>query len=181
LIATWELTKTESELDDIQIDVLNDSNNQTDKKTEKEADIILQFGENNQLDLVQFGDKSRVKYSLRDSILTIGSRNFKIIELSNTKLVLMDPKNLFSKNDIYIKTDKKIEPVKELELVEKKYDNGQLRLKGTLRNGIEDGLWTEWYENGIKKSERYFMNGLPSGTWKEWDDKGKLVKERKWN
>jgi antitoxin component YwqK of YwqJK toxin-antitoxin module len=56
-----------------------------------------------------------------------------------------------------------------------------LKLKGTLRNGIESGTWTEWHENGQKKSERSFLNGIPLGTWKEWDKNGKLTKEKKWN
>ena len=152
------------------------------KETEKkEADIILQFGKKGNLDIIQFGDKSRVKFNLKDSILTMSWRKYKILKLTISELILTDPENIFSENEFYRKINKKIEPVKEIEIIEKKYKNGQLKLKGKLQNGIENGIWTEWYENGQKKSERNFINGIPIGVWKEWNKKGKLIKEKKWN
>lgn len=181
LVGTWELKKTISDAEISETDIFGNSNKKKKEKVKKEADIILQFGEKGNLDIIQFGNKSRVKFTLKDSILTLGWSEYKILQLTNTELVLTKPENLFSAKEFYIKTNKKIEPVKEVELVEKTYKNGQLKLKGTLSNGIENGTWTEWHENGQKKSERSFLNGVPFGTWKEWDKKGKLIREKKWN
>ncbi len=181
LTGTWELKKTESDVQKSETDIFGNSNKKTKEKAKKEADIILQFGEKENLDIIQFGNKSRVKFTLKDSILTLGWSKYKILKLTNTELVLTKPESLFSSKDFYVKINKEIEPVKEVELVEKKYENGQLKLKGTLRNGIEVGKWTEWHENGQKKSERSFINGIPFGTWKEWNKNGKLIREKKWN
>ena len=38
------------------------------------------------------------------------------------------------------------------------YDNGQLQSEGTVKNGIEVGVWKTYYENGQLESE---------GTWKD--------------
>ena len=181
LVGTWELKKTESDVEISETDIFGNSNKKSKEKEKNEADIILQFGEKGNLDIIQFGNKSRVKFTLKDSILTLGLSEYKILQLTNTELILTEPESLFSAKDFYVKTNKKIEPVKEVKKKKKKYDNGQLKLKGTLRNGIESGTWTEWHENGQKKSERSFLNGIPLGTWKEWDKNGKLTKEKKWN
>ena len=181
LVGTWELKKTVSDAEISETDIFGNSNKKSKEKEKNEVDIILQFGENRNLDIIQFGEKSRVKFTLKDSALTMGWSKYRILKLTNTELVITKPESLFSTKDFYVKTNKKIDPVKEVELVEKKYKNGQLKLKGTLRNGIEDGTWTEWYENSQKKSERSFLNGIPIGTWKEWDKKGELIREKKWN
>ena len=185
LMGTWESYETKKQQKEKeQLTPITEPINSGKKSKEtekKEADIILQFGKKGNLDIIQFGEKSRVKFTLKDSILTIGWRSYKIINLSEKKLILTDLECLFCAKDFYVKTDKKIEPVKEVELVEKKYKNGQLKLRGTLRNGIEVGNWIEWYENGQKKSERSFLDGIPIGVWKEWDKKGKLISEKKWN
>ena len=39
---------------------------------------------------------------------------------------------------------------------------------GIIKNGKQDGLWTDWYENGQKESE---------GTWKD----GEKISEKYWN
>ena len=31
-----------------------------------------------------------------------------------------------------------------------KYESGQYKSKGYLKNGKKDGLWTDWFENGQK-------------------------------
>ena len=180
LIGTWEYYETEAQRKKREqnkpITEPLDSTTKSD-----EIEIILQFGENENLDISEFGNKSRVKFSLKDSTLTMGWRKYKILKLTKTELILTDPESLFPENEFYRKTNKEIEPVKELEIIEKKYKNGQLKLKGKLQNGIENGIWIEWHENGQKKSERNFLNGIPTRIWKEWDKDGKLIKEKNWN
>ena len=40
-----------------------------------------------------------------------------------------------------------------------KYENGQKKVEGKLKDGKEDGKWTEWYENGQKKIEENYKDG----------------------
>ena len=40
-----------------------------------------------------------------------------------------------------------------------KYENGQIESEGKLKDGKEDGKWTEWYENGQKRSEVNYKDG----------------------
>ena len=48
------------------------------------------------------------------------------------------------------------------------YETGKKEMEGNLKNGKQDGLWTEWHENGQKQFE---------GNWKD----GKLVSGKYWN
>ncbi len=40
------------------------------------------------------------------------------------------------------------------------FENGKLKGKVTIQNGIPEGLWEYWYENGSKKLDLYFENGI---------------------
>lgn len=94
-------------------------------------------------------------------------------------MILTELNDIGFNKDFYSKITTRIEPAIENQLIEEKYESGQLKVKGRRKNGLEHGTWIEWYENGQKKSQRTFINGLPFGTWKEWDEKGKLVKKKK--
>jgi antitoxin component YwqK of YwqJK toxin-antitoxin module len=50
------------------------------------------------------------------------------------------------------------------------YKNGQMRYEGTYKNGKEDGLCTGWYENGKKKSKGTFKDGDGLEIW--WYENG---------
>lgn len=56
-------------------------------------------------------------------------------------------------------------------------DNGKLESQGALKNGHEDGLWTEYYADGTKSSEGSYNQGLEEGPWKYWSENGKLASE----
>ena len=53
------------------------------------------------------------------------------------------------------------------------YDNGNKKIEGSYKDGIEDGLWTYWYNNGQKKEEVT----IKDGKWvskKEWNEDGSV-------
>jgi antitoxin component YwqK of YwqJK toxin-antitoxin module len=56
------------------------------------------------------------------------------------------------------------------------WSNGKKRIEETLKDGLPDGLTTEWYENGQKKQEVTFKDGIPDGltTWWHWNGTKKL-------
>ena len=53
-----------------------------------------------------------------------------------------------------------------------KYENGQKKLEGTLKDGKREGLATSWHENGKKKGELTFKDGKPEGLMTEWHENG---------
>ena len=46
-----------------------------------------------------------------------------------------------------------------------KYENGQKKSEGKIKDGKEDGKWTYLYENGQIKSEENYKDGKPDGKW----------------
>jgi antitoxin component YwqK of YwqJK toxin-antitoxin module len=86
-------------------------------------------------------------------------------------------------------------------LYEKKYKNGQVSLRGEMRDGKREGTWfsyyedgklwsqgeyvngqrngksISWYPNGQKRFEGNYTNEKQTGTWKYWDETGKLSQE----
>ena len=56
-----------------------------------------------------------------------------------------------------------------------KYENGQKKLEGTLKDGKREGLATSWHENGKKKAEATFMDGKVVSETK-WDEEGNEIK-----
>ncbi len=44
-----------------------------------------------------------------------------------------------------------------------KYPNGQIQIKGEMRNNKRVGLWTAYYPNGVKQSESTYEKGILSG------------------
>jgi hypothetical protein len=58
------------------------------------------------------------------------------------------------------------------------YANSQIKkTKGNLKDGKEDGKWTNWYENGQIKSEINYKDGKLDGKWIEWDESGRKQSE----
>tara|TARA_R110002049_G_scaffold305422_4_gene502045 strand:+ start:624 stop:1040 length:417 start_codon:yes stop_codon:yes gene_type:complete len=46
---------------------------------------------------------------------------------------------------------------------EKRYPNGLLRIKGTMKNGKREGSWKYFYDNGMLWSKGYFQNDVQHG------------------
>ena len=65
-------------------------------------------------------------------------------------------------------------------LVIKNYESGQNKLKGYLKDGERDRIWTEWYENGQKDSEITYKDGKFDGLEIGWYEDGKKSYECNW-
>lgn len=55
------------------------------------------------------------------------------------------------------------------------YPNGQVKEKGTYRDGQKSGQWVFYWQDGAKKTEGYYTRSVPSGTWMFYDRQGRLI------
>ena len=69
------------------------------------------------------------------------------------------------------------ELVDEWRINRRYFDNGELKVKETWKDGWRDGLWTWWYENGQKNKEGTYKDGKMDGLWTQWYPNGKKDKE----
>ena len=60
------------------------------------------------------------------------------------------------------------------------YDNGQLRGKGSFKDGELNGPYESYYENGQLMWKRNFKDGKLDGLWEEFDEEGNLTKTEEW-
>ncbi len=60
------------------------------------------------------------------------------------------------------------------------YVTGNLKEKGTFRNGIKNGEWITWYETGKMKEINVWRRGIKSSTSKSFDISGDLISETKY-
>lgn len=58
--------------------------------------------------------------------------------------------------------------------VERYQGSNELKITGTLKNGVRDGLWTAWHENGNVESEVVYIDGDRHGIMSTWYEDGKL-------
>jgi antitoxin component YwqK of YwqJK toxin-antitoxin module len=61
------------------------------------------------------------------------------------------------------------------------YPSGQLRSKGTFRNGLRHGVWEEYAENGMLLTTAYFHEGMRTGTWRFFTAGGACVGDLQFN
>ncbi len=57
------------------------------------------------------------------------------------------------------------------------YDNGQLELEGTIKDGKEDGPWKLYYENGQLNGTGSYKDGIKDGPYKSYYENGQLELE----
>ena len=57
------------------------------------------------------------------------------------------------------------------------YENGKLWSMGEYTEGIRNGLSNVYYETGVLRMEGNYRNNKRSGPWKFYNESGKLVKE----
>ena len=60
------------------------------------------------------------------------------------------------------------------------YVTGNLKEKGTFRNGIKNGEWITWYETGKMKEVNVWRKGVKSSTSKKFDINGDIISETKY-
>ena len=56
------------------------------------------------------------------------------------------------------------------------YENGQVKSKGEIKDGKQDGKWTFWYENGQIASEANYKDGKINGELTSWYENGEIIK-----
>ena len=117
-----------------------------------------------------------------------------------------DDKNTDIKDTAVVVADKLIPAqqdtaVPQNGMYEKKHPNGQISIRGEMRDGKREGVWKSyyesglpwsegeykngvregisitWYENGQKRYEGRYANGKQAGKWKYWNENGQLEKE----
>lgn len=181
LLGAWELVKEVSDLNLEEGRKLNENQSNTNNQKNIKKEFFLSFYNNNKAQINIYNDAYKADYEVKDFKLTIGDNIYKIHKLTLNELIIIELNDLLPTTFYYKKSNKEIKLINEYEIVEEYHSNGQLKIKGKLHNGLDDGLWEEWHENGQKKSERLYKDGLPTGLWREWDKDGKLVKEKKWN
>lgn len=54
------------------------------------------------------------------------------------------------------------------------YPNGQIRSKGTIKNGKRDGVWKWFHKDGTIWTDEKYSNGELDGEWKQYDKNGQL-------
>ncbi len=59
-----------------------------------------------------------------------------------------------------------------------KYENGQNKSKGKIKDGKKNDIWTEWYENGQIQHEGDYIDGKKDAKWTWWDENGQINTER---
>lgn len=178
LLGTWELQSTEDDADDDLPSIMDTGGDEPTTKATPE--ITLFFQANNVLDLIQSGSQYKAQYQLQDSALFLGTTEYRVLELTSAELVLINENELFPTTYNYARTDKKVEPIKEVELIEEFYSNGQLKIQGTNVRGFRSGIWTEWYENGNVKSVSHFNNEALLMKV-EFDEDGKVTAKTRLN
>ncbi|MGR7812106.1 hypothetical protein [Lacinutrix undariae] len=104
LIGKWILVaETNSFPDDIEPLTENDSKSESDSKTELET--TLTFNKDKTIFINQMGNEYDATYKSTDSILTIGNRNYILIEVDKKKLIYKNKGGLFDKQYEYKKSE----------------------------------------------------------------------------
>jgi hypothetical protein len=140
LIGKWILfAETDSFDNDIEPLTENDSESESDTKTELET--TLTFNLDKSIFINQKGNEYNSTYKLTDSILTIGNRNYILIEINKEKLIYKDKDGLFDKHYEY----KKAESVKDS-------NSDPFGIKA-LNKAVESGEAEKEYNEFIKRRE----------------------------
>lgn len=61
--------------------------------------------------------------------------------------------------------------------VERFYEDGTLREKGSFINDVPAGEWVQYYRDGSIHIEAYFKEGKKEGKWFVWSDDGEYLYE----
>ena len=104
LIGKWILVaETDSFDDDIEPLTENDSESESDEKTESET--TLTFNIDKSIFINQKGNEYNATYKLTDSTQTLGDRKYIIIKLDKNKLIYTDKGGLFDNHYVYKKVE----------------------------------------------------------------------------
>ena len=57
------------------------------------------------------------------------------------------------------------------------HPNGELYLKGELKNDKKEGAWEFYYDNGQLQAVEKYSDGRAVGIWKYYEENGRLIKK----
>ncbi len=55
------------------------------------------------------------------------------------------------------------------------WETGRVYAKGTIEDGLRQGLWTFWYRSGVKQMEGLYKDGVQQGEWTKWWTNGTMA------
>ena len=61
-----------------------------------------------------------------------------------------------------------------------KFDDGQLRSKGEIKDGEKNGRWITWFSNGQVSNEGVFIDNNKNGQWIWWNLDGIIFSKTKY-
>ena len=102
IIGKWILIAETDSFDD-DIEQLAETESKSDRKAELKT--TLTFNKDKSIFINQMGNEYNATYKLIDSTLTIGNRNYSIIEIDKKKLIYKDKDGLFDKHYEYKKEE----------------------------------------------------------------------------
>lgn len=164
ILGTWEIDKKDNLIDlDDAIDLSSFAIGiKSDKESSKtKDDIILYFQDHGKVDIEDNGQRYNADYIIKDSILQMGNRKYKIHEISKYNLIFEDFGDLAVFKYYYSRSHKKIEPIQQIQTIDEKYPNGQQKIFGLKDSGFHHGIWVEWFDSGKVKTVTYWNNEAP--------------------
>lgn len=169
ILGTWEHEKPKKDPE-----LLLNTNGIADS-TVTEISFYL-FQKEGVLDIKESYGQFKTNYSITDSTLNLGTRNYKILELSENRMTIEEFGDLviFKKTLNFKRTETQIQPIPREEKISQFFKNGKPKVLGLKENGLKNGIWTEWFENGQVKSISYYNNEAPLMTM-EFDKNGVLL------
>ncbi|WP_298551032.1 hypothetical protein [uncultured Algibacter sp.] len=106
LIGKWILiAESDSLPDDIEPLTENNSESESESDEKTESETTLTFNIDKSIFINQKGNEYNSTYKLTDSILTIGNRNYIIVEIDKNKLIYKNKGGLFDKHYEYKKVE----------------------------------------------------------------------------
>ncbi|MEZ2416213.1 hypothetical protein ACA086_14730 [Muriicola sp. E247] len=172
ILGTWEHEKPNKDPE-----LLLRTNSYVDS-TITETSIYL-FQKDGVLDIKESYGQFKTNYTVSDSTLKLGSRSYKILELSDNTMTLEEFGDLvlFKKMLNFKRTETQIEPIQGEEKISEIFENGNPKVFGLKENGFKNGIWIEWHENGQIKSISYYNNEAPLMIMK-FDKEGVLLSKQ---
>jgi hypothetical protein len=104
LIGKWILMAEIDSFDD-DIEPLTENNSESESDSKTKFETTLTFNIDKSIFINQKGNEYNSTYKLTDSILTIGNRNYIIVEIDKNKLIYKNKGGLFDKRYEYKKVE----------------------------------------------------------------------------
>ncbi|WP_375587421.1 hypothetical protein [Flagellimonas aurea] len=169
ILGTWEHQQPDKNKE-LLLDSGDTSNTVSNSKS------LYLFQKKGVVDIKEPIGQFKTEYAIVDSILSLGSRKFRIIEFGDNELIIEEVGEMviFKKKLEFNRTTKFIEPIPAFEEIFETFEDGGPKVSGIKENGFKTGVWTEWHKNGNVKSVTYYNRDAPLMN-AVFDEKGNLI------